>query len=192
MEIRRDNITLRDFSPEDIEDEVRWNTTHTEWMRADMPWEEPEPVDEDELRAQMAEIMDGLEDEDIRLRLEIVSGGRHVGFVSSYFLNEDYSPADWETIDFSKNAPDNHAVRALGIELCESDVWGQGIGAKALLAFMEYYRGFGEDRFLMETWSGNRRMLRLAEKLGFREVNREKNAHEVDGRAYDAIVLELR
>ena len=192
MEIRSDNIILRDFRPGDIEDEVRWNTTHTEWMKADMPWEEPEPVDEDELRAQMTEIMEGTEDGDIRMRLEIEADGRHVGFVSSYLLNEDYSPADWESVDFSKNAPDNHAVRALGIELCESDVWGQGIGAKALQVFMEYYRGLGEDRFVMETWSGNVRMLRVAEKLGFREVDRGESVYVVDGRAYDAIVLELR
>ncbi|MBO4652271.1 MAG: GNAT family N-acetyltransferase [Lachnospiraceae bacterium] len=192
MEIRSDNIILRDFQPGDIEDEVRWNTTHTEWMKADMPWEEPEPVDEDELRAQMAEIMEGTEDGDIRMRLEIEADGRHVGFVSSYLMNEDYSPIDWETVDFSKNAPDNHAVRALGIELCESDVWGQGIGVKALQAFMEYYRGLGEDRFVMETWSGNVRMLRVAEKLGFREVDRGESVYVVDGRAYDALVLELR
>ena len=192
MEIRSDNIILRDFRPGDIEDEVRWNTTHTEWMKADMPWEEPEPVDEDELRAQMTEIMEGTEDGDIRMRLEIEADGRHVGFVSSYLLNEDYSPADWESVDFSKNAPDNHAVRALGIELCESDVWGQGIGAKALQVFMEYYRGLGEDRFVMETWSGNVRMLRVAEKLGFREVDRGESVYVVDGSAYDALVLELR
>ena len=192
MEIRRDNIILRDFRPEDIEDEVRWNTTHTEWMKADMPWEEPEPVDADELRAQMTEIMEGTEDEYIRLRLEIVADGRHVGFVSSYLLNEDLSPVDWETVDFAKNAPDNHAVRALGIELCESDVWGQGIGAKALQAFMEYYRGLGEERFLLETWSGNTRMLCVAEKLGFREAERGESVYVVDGRAYDALVLELR
>ena len=192
MEIRQDNVILRDFQPGDIEDEVRWNTTHTEWMKEDMPWEEPEPVDEDELRAQMAEIMEGTEDGDIRMRLEIEADGRHVGFVSSYLMNEDYSPIDWETVDFSKNAPDNHAVRALGIELCESDVWGQGIGVKALQAFMEYYRGLGEDRFVMETWSGNVRMLRVAEKLGFREVDRGESVYVVDGSAYDALVLELR
>ena len=35
MEIKRDNIVLRDFRPRDIEDEVRWNTTRTEWMKAE-------------------------------------------------------------------------------------------------------------------------------------------------------------
>lgn len=35
-------------------------------------------------------------------------------------------------------------------------------------------------------------MLRCAEKLGFVEVKRQQGVYTVDGRAYDAIVLERR
>lgn len=55
---------------------------------------------------------------------------------------------------------------------------------------MDYYRGLGERRFLLETWSGNRRMLRCAEKLGFREVKRQNGFCAVEGREYDWLVLE--
>ena len=96
----------------------------------------------------------------------------------------------WERIDPAKNAADNHAVRALGIEICEKEFRGRGIGAVALTAFMEYYRSFGEDRFLLETWSGNERMLGCARKLGFAEVERKKGAYTVDGKKADAVILE--
>ena len=57
---------------------------------------------------------------------------------------------------------------------------------------MDYYRSFGENHFLIETWSGNFRMLGLAEKLGFSEVKRIKDAHNVNGQSYDEIILEKR
>ena len=68
----------------------------------------------------------------------------------------------------------------------------RGIGGKALTAFMEYYRSLGERRFLLETWSGNARMLGCARKLGFVEVKRQKGAYVVDGKAYDGLTLEKR
>ena len=39
MEIKYKNIILRDMIPSDIEDNVRWNTTETEWSDYDAPWE---------------------------------------------------------------------------------------------------------------------------------------------------------
>ena len=69
------------------------------------------------------------------------------------------------------------------------DYWGKGIGTKALTMLMEYYRSFGENHFLIETWSGNLRMLGCANKLGFHEVNRIKGAHVADGKEVDDLVL---
>ena len=55
---------------------------------------------------------------------------------------------------------------------------------------MEYYRRFGEDRFLLETWSGNERMMGCARKLGFTEVKRTEGAYTAGGKKADAILLE--
>ena len=176
----------------DIEDEIRWTNVDTAWFYADTPWMKMESVDPDELRADMEEIMASLSEDAIRWRFEIEVDGRHIGLVSSYYLNENFEHPDWESIDQSKNAAENHAIRALGIEICEMDAWGQGIGAKALSAQMDYYRALGESRFLLETWSGNLRMLGCAGKLGFTELRRSPGVYEVDGKAYDALVLEKR
>lgn len=59
-----------------------------------------------------------------------------------------------------------------------------------LTMLMDYYRSFGENRFLIETWSGNHKMLGCARKLGFYEVKRIKGVHIVDGTEVDDVVLE--
>ena len=151
-----------------------------------------EPVDPDELRHDMLEIISGLKEDSIRWRFEIEVERHHIGMVSSYYLNDDFEQPPWESIDQDKNADENHCIRAVGIEICEKDYWGRGIGAKALTAFMDYYRHLGEHCFLLETWSGNVRMLRCAEKLGFVEVKRKEAAYFVNGKEFDAIVLEMK
>lgn len=190
MEITFDNITLRDYRISDVEDEVRWTNVDTEWFRSDTPWMDLEPVDADELRVDMAEIINSMPEDAIRWRFEIEIDGKHIGLVSSYYLDSNFEYTPWDSIDQSKNAPDNNSVRALGIEICEMEYWGKGIGTKVLTALMEYYRCFGENRFLIETWSGNLKMLGCARKLGFYEVKRIKDAHIVDGKPVDDLILE--
>ena len=190
MKIECDGITLRDYQVSDIEDEIRWTTADTSWFYEDTPWMTMEPADPDTLRRDMTEIISGMNDDVIRWRLEIEVNGRHVGFVSSYLLDDHFQATPRELIDPRKNAAESHSVRALGIEICEADCRGQGIGRMALTAFMDYYRGLGEHRFLLETWSGNARMLGCAKKLGFVEIRREKGAYTVSGKAYDSILME--
>ena len=192
MKISFENIILRDYILTDVEDEVRWTNEETEWFRSEAPWMTLEPVDAEELRTDMAEIIHDLSEDAIRWCFEIVVDGRHIGRVSSSYLDDQFEPTPWESIDQSKNAPQNNSVRALGIEICEMEYWGKDIGTKALTAFMEYYRHLGEDRFLLETTSSNYRMLGCACKLGFCEVKRTKGAHVVDGTEIDDIVLEKK
>ena len=192
MEITFENITLRDYRLSDVEDEVRWTNVDTAWFHSDTPWMTLEPVDADELRAGMAEIINSMPENAIRWRFEIDVDGRHIGLVSSYYLDSNFEYTPWESIDQTKNALANNSIRGLGIEICEMEYWGKGIGTKALTALMEYYRSLGENHFLIETWSGNLRMLRCANKLGFYEVKRTKGTHMVDGKAIDELVLEKK
>lgn len=190
MRIDYEDVTLRDYILSDVDDEVRWTNEETEWFCSETPWMTLEPVDTDDLRAEMAMVINDMAEDAIRWRFEIEVDGRHIGLVSSYYLNNEYENTPWVDIDQRKNAMENHSIRALGIEICDMAYWGKGIGTKALTALMEYYRGFGENHFLIETWSGNARMLRCAEKLGFREVRRTKSAHLVEETAVDDLVLE--
>ncbi len=192
MKITYDNITLRDYVLSDVEDEIRWTNKETEWFYSEAPWMILEPVNADELRADMEEIIGDMPDDAIRWRFEIEVDGRHIGQLSSSYLNSNFEHTPWDCIDQSKNAPQNNSIRALGIEICEMEFWGKGIGTKALTAFMEYYRSFGENHFLLQTWSGNLRMLGCAKKLGFYEVKRAKGVINVDGKAFDELILEKR
>ena len=192
MKITYDNITLRDYQLSDVEDEVRWTNVETAWFYADTPWMTMEKVDLEEVRADMIEIIESMPEDAIRWRFEIEVDGRHIGMVSSYYRDENFEYTPWESIDQSKNAEGNNSIRELGIEICEMAYWGKGIGAKALTALMNYYRSLGENRFLLETWSGNKRMLGCARKLGFSEVKRRKGAYVVDGIEYDELLLEKR
>ena len=45
MQIKVENIILRDMIESDIENYVRWFTTETEWSNTDAPWE---PIESDE------------------------------------------------------------------------------------------------------------------------------------------------
>ena len=128
MKIECDGITLRDYQVSDIEDEIRWSTADTSWFYEDTPWMTMDPVNPDELRRDMMEVISGMSDDAISWRLEIEVNGRHVGFVSSYLLDEHFQATPWELIDPRKNAAENHSTRALGIEICERTA---GAGASA-------------------------------------------------------------
>jgi RimJ/RimL family protein N-acetyltransferase len=77
---------------------------------------------------------------------------------------------------------------AVGISICESRWWGDGLGAEAFRLWVEHVL---EERDLArvycETWSGNVRMIRLAERMGFREIRRRVDVRSVWGKRWDAL-----
>lgn len=187
MQIKYKNIVLRDMIKSDIEDYVHWFTSETEWSNTDAPWE---PIETDEETERIAwceyyESVKNLPDDVLRWKFEIELNGRHIGWVSSYPIDENY-----EWIDKIKDG--RTVYRAIGIDICEPDVWGSGIGTNALSAFINYYFESGFDELYTQTWSGNVRMLRCAEKLGFTECNRNIGIREVCGGKYDGLTFKLR
>ena len=49
----------------------------------------------------------------------------------------------------------------------------------------------GERGIYTQTWSGNVRMIGLAEKLGFEEYRRKKGLRTVAGKPYDGLTFRL-
>lgn len=186
MKIEFENIILRDMQCSDIEDYVRWFTTEIEWSDTDAPWEPIESDTETERNSwrKYYEAVKDIPNDLCRRKFEIEWNGRHIGWVSSYHIDENYEsvtqPQDGQTV-----------YRAIGIDICESDVWGHGLGSKALRAFMNYHFDNGIKALYTQTWSGNVRMLRCAEKLGFKECNRNVGTREVNGQKYDALTLRM-
>lgn len=188
MEIQYGNIMLRDMIGSDIEDYVRWFTHDTEWSDFDAPWE-PIGSDEETERAGWREYYESVRElpkDVLRWKFEIEYNGRHIGWVSSYLIDEAY---EWISAGEIQNG--QKIYRAVGIDICESDVWGNGIGTNALRAFLDYYFENGYDELYTQTWSGNARMLRSAEKLGFSVCNCNVGTREVRGKKYDGLTFKL-
>jgi RimJ/RimL family protein N-acetyltransferase len=140
----------------------------TEWSDWDAPWD----VDDgcafvDRQRKALGETPQAFRKLEIDDRT-----GRHVGWVSSYHIEGDQTKT------------------AVGINLPSVYDRGKGFGENALSAFMAYlFRA--ESVLYTQTWSGNTAMLRLAEKIGFTEVERAKDLRVVKGRKYDALTFSV-
>ena len=188
MRIGCENLMLRDMIKTDIDDYVRWFTTETEWTNWDAPWEHAE-TEEEKQRAEWTKYYESvmeLSADEIRWRFEIEYNGKHVGWVSAYLIDEDH-----EWIAASTVQDGQKVYRAVGIDICEKDLWGKGIGTAALRAFIQYYIDNGCKELYTQTWSGNERMLKCAAKLGFEVCNRAVGKREVNGERYDGLTLLL-
>ena len=105
------------------------------------------------------------------------------GWVSSYPIDENY--------EWIGEIKDGQTVyRAIGIDICEPDVWGNGIGTNSLRAFMSYYFENG-----VEELSDLRQEICLENLTfgyeGFIECNRNIGTREVHGQKYDGLTFRL-
>ena len=172
-------IKLRDMLESDIENYVKWFTEDTEWGDWDAPWETFE-TDEASERTSWTEYYESVKDlppDLVRWKFEIECDGVHIGWVSRYF-----------DLDYMEN-PEN--IPAIGIDIPRGEYRKNGNGTEALKQFIEYLRQNGFSSVYTQTWSGNYPMIRVAEKLGFKEVFRLKDHRTVNGKNYDAVTYKL-
>lgn len=125
-----------------------------------------------------AAICESLSDEMPRKSFQICTPeGEYVGWCGSYFINEDCC------ID------ENGDRLAIGIDLPEESARGKGLATHALRLFMAYLCTLGFTELYTQTWSGNERMIKLAEKLGFTECCRKPKLRTVRGQQYDGLTF---
>ena len=189
MEIKYKEIVLRDMVESDIEDEIRWNTVQTEWALWDAPWEMEIRLPEfrpEEFRAKELEALkEPLEEPRWSLELDTAEGV-HIGSVNTYLIDENY---EWiKRMDVQEG---QKVFYALGIEINEAAYWNKGLGTQALAAFIQYHLQNGHSQLCVQTWSGNLRMIRCAEKLGFEECKRVAGKRQVRGGTYDGLTFQL-
>lgn len=189
MQIKYKNVILRDMQERDIEDEIRWNTVETQWALWDGPWEMEEELarfNPDEHRKKELEWLEKPKP-DHRLSLEIeTADGVHIGSVSTYCIDENLQ---WKELSGDE---ERKSLRwAVGIDINEPAYWSGGWGTQALTAYLLYHLEEGYTDLYTQTWSGNLRMVRLAEKLGFRVCCRRKGIRQVRGETYDGLTFQL-
>ncbi|TCI36366.1 MULTISPECIES: GNAT family N-acetyltransferase [unclassified Exiguobacterium] len=76
----------------------------------------------------------------------------------------------------------------VGIILHQSDRWNQGVGTRALKLWIDHlFNTLSTVRVGLTTWSGNERMVRVAEKIGMQLEGRMRRVRVVRGERYDSI-----
>ncbi len=188
MELRFQNVVLRDFRESDIDDEIRWNTLETQWALWDAPWEMEEELAAFDPEAHRIKCLEdlGKPQEAIRCSMEVDANGVHIGAVSAYLVDESY-----EWIRRKDVQPGQTVYRALGLDICEAAYWGKGFGKKSLTAWVFYHLDQGVFELCLQTWSGNTRMVRAAERLGFSLCCRKPGIRQVRGGVYDGLTFRL-
>jgi putative hydrolase of HD superfamily len=172
--LRGQRVVLRDFEEADLERYAYWLTGAHEWRRFDGPYYPG--TDPGELAQRIEELRGRIERgewPEPRRRLVVADSDSNalIGTVAWYWISEE---TNWP---------------AAGISIYDPAHWGKGLGTEALTLWIDYLFAQGPDftRVDLRTWSGNERMVRLAEKLGFRKEACFRKARVVDGKHYDGL-----
>lgn len=187
MRIRFRNIVLRDFRLGDEEDMVRWMTVQTEWHDHDSPWMAEKDLsgfDPEKYRSMARNYLKNPQrfGERVTLQIEDKATGRHIGFVSGYCIDKQDEPLPNGEVSFR---------RAIGIDICEEAFRGEKRGTHALMAFAQYLFCHQWPIVFLQTWTGNTRMMHVAEKLGFKRFRVKPGIYTKDGVTYDNITYYL-
>ena len=167
-------ILVRDWLETDFERYLGYLRPGMRWQALDGPYyPQPEVEQQRQILDRIARLTASAELPSPRRRLVIANShdDQLIGTVSW----------GWESVE--TRWPTN------GIVLYEETDWGQGLGYEALGLWNDYLWGALPDvvRLDLRTWSGNRGMMRLAEKLGYREEARFRKARIVAGKYYDSV-----
>lgn len=172
MKTDSQTVTLRGRRPRDLPVLRRWLTDpQAEWRRWDAPYFHAQATTEAlELYVErLAELPPHPNERVIDL------GGGCIGMVNR--SEEDPQDGGWWD---------------LGILIYDPQHWGRGIGTQALRLWVDAtFNETGAHVLTFTTWGGNERMIRAAQRLGFREAARVREAREVNGRRFDSVKLDL-
>lgn len=184
------NIRLRDLMETDIPKRIYWEKTETEWQLWDAPWEYGEMSEEEQeadLKKYIASLHRRVElarqksetDKRYSFEIETRKEESYIGWVASYHIDNDYCFTDVD------------GLCAIGICIPDRSARGKGYAYEALTAFISYLLEYGEQEIYLQTWSGNHRMVHIAEKIGFEECCRKRGIRSVRGEIYDGLTFRL-
>ncbi|MCZ7546918.1 MAG: GNAT family N-acetyltransferase [Anaerolineae bacterium] len=136
----------------DAEDLFRWLQLE-EWQYYDEPHQPFQPISREDFDRRQQRPKPP-QSSSARWQIDTLEG-RHIGWVVYYGLDA-----------LARTA-------YVGIDLPEPETWGRGYGTEALRLLVDHlFRDMGLEAVRLATWTGNRRMMRCAEKCGFKEAAR--------------------
>ncbi|QED46351.1 GNAT family N-acetyltransferase [Cytobacillus dafuensis] len=103
-------------------------------------------------------------------RMAIEADGKLIGSVSYYW---EHKESNW---------------LEAGIAIYDPEYWNGGYGTEALTLWVDYlFSSMPLVRVGITTWSGNKRMMRAAEKIGMKLEGRMRKCRYHNGEYYDSI-----
>ena len=168
------NIILRELENKDLDDYLYWNHPSREFHKFNGPYYGKKS--EDELKRYVEDLKERLlkGEKNVLKNKKIIADkdtDKIIGSVNWYWKSEETL---WMEV---------------GIVIFNENYWGKGIGYTGLKMWIDEI--FAENpkliRIGLSTWSGNLRMMRLAEKLGLKKEAVYRKARIVDHTYYDSV-----
>lgn len=166
MTYTTDNVTIRPITEQDLHRmwELTFKEANPEWKKWDAPYYPHNPIPLETFMERKSNIVN----KDDYWAIE--SDGKLIGMVSYYWEHE---PSLW---------------LEMGILIYEPTYWSGGYGTKALTMWIDHlFNKMPLVRVGLTTWSGNTRMIRVAEKLGMTMEARIRKVRYWEGVYYDSI-----
>ncbi|WP_368031588.1 GNAT family N-acetyltransferase [Bacillus licheniformis] len=166
--INGEKVKLRTITMDDLPGLWRmiYGTKNPEWKKWDAPYF---PLQPDPFQYFVDSLVPALKEKPPRY-LAIEIGGELKGTVSYYWESR---PTRW---------------LECGIGIYDPRFWNGGYGTEAVELWIGFlFENVDVPRIGMTTWSGNRRMMRCAEKAGFKMEGRIRKVRYYDGVYYDSI-----
>lgn len=166
-------ISLRKFQLEDLEQYAFWLKPHHSYHDWNGPYFEKKSEDEVKSYIHLLNVAfeNGNEDPMPRKKMIVDSTDELIGEVSWYWKSEE---TKWMEV---------------GIVIFDEANWSRGIGRVVMHNWISEL--FVEKpelaRLGFTTWSGNKGMMRLAEKLGMKKEAEIRKARIVDGEYFDSV-----
>lgn len=168
------DIILRELKLKDLDDYLIWKHPNRKFREYNGPYYKQET--EKELQELISEYRNKLEnDEKNVLENKKIIANKNtdeiIGEVNWYWKSK-------ETLWME-----------LGIVIFNEYYWGKGIGFKALKYWIneKFEENLKIIRLGISTWSGNKRMIKLSEKLGFKKEAVYRKARIVNGEYFDSV-----
>lgn len=167
-------VLLRDWEEKDLDSYGHWLQPGHAWHQFDAPYYKADTPEE--INARLAKLKDQVLTRNFpeprgTLVVADKTTSALIGRVNSYWESKE---TNWLSI---------------GIDLYDAALWGRGLGYEALGIWTDYVFSARPElaRLGLATWSGNRGMMRLAEKLGFKEEARFRKARIINGEFFDSM-----
>ncbi|RHW42126.1 N-acetyltransferase [Neobacillus notoginsengisoli] len=170
--ISGEKVLLKPFAKDDLPILWEWiyGDDNPEWKKWDAPYFPLKKREKDEFIISMEILLE----EGLETRWGIWADERLIGSVSYYW---EHKPSNWLEV---------------GIVIYDPSFWNGGYGSEAFRLWVGHlFESLPIHRIGYTTWSGNKRMIRLGEKLGMKMEARIRKARFFNGHHYDSIKMGL-